>query len=97
MIPVPESEAETLPPGLAEAFRLVCLLPPLVGSKVTSMTQLLPLARGAPDTQFVPPVTTNCVASPPLGPNERLPLGAVPSFVTVNVWIPLPPFTAMLL
>src|SRR6266571_3841807 len=40
VVPVPDSEAWTLPPGLAEAFRFVFLLPPALGLNVTSIVQL---------------------------------------------------------
>src|SRR5205085_3610026 len=44
IVPVPEREAEALPPGLAATASVVFLLPPELGSNTTSTLQLVPAA-----------------------------------------------------
>ena len=92
-MPVPLRAEEAVPPGLADTLRLVCLLPPLLGSKRTETVHVRLAASVAPFAHVPPPTIVNWVVSPPLIVGVNGPLVTVPVLVTVNVFVELPEFT----
>ena len=94
---MPLRAEEAVPPGLAETLRLVCLLPPLVGSNRTETVHVrLAASVFAPFAHVPPPTIVNWVVSPPLIVGVNGPLVTVPVLVTVNVFVELPEFTTTL-